>query len=161
MNFIRTWILAVTAAAMVIAAGEALMPPGAVKKVGRLTGGLILALTVVQPLVTLDYADLADLVEALPANAIAEATPYSSMTPVIEEELEAYIAEKAAQLGLACTAEVTCAPGENDVPIPQEATITGDLTESQREALAEALTQDLGLSAEHLHFVSPDKEETP
>ena len=40
MELIRTWILSVTVSAIVIAVAEALMPPGAVKKVGKLTGGL-------------------------------------------------------------------------------------------------------------------------
>ena len=44
MELIRTWILSVTVSAIVIAVAEALMPPGAVKKVGKLTGGLILVL---------------------------------------------------------------------------------------------------------------------
>ena len=44
MELIRTWILSVTVSAMVIAVAQALMPAGAVKKVGQLTGGLILVL---------------------------------------------------------------------------------------------------------------------
>ena len=44
MEIIRTWLLSVTVSAMVIAAAEALMPAGAVKRVGKLTGGLILVL---------------------------------------------------------------------------------------------------------------------
>ena len=38
MTLLRTWIVSVTACAMVIAAAEALMPDGAVKRVGKLTG---------------------------------------------------------------------------------------------------------------------------
>ena len=62
MELIRTWILSVTVSAIVIAVAEALMPPGAVKKVGKLTGGLILVLGILQPLVTMDYEDLYDMV---------------------------------------------------------------------------------------------------
>ena len=72
MELIRTWILSVTVSAIVIAVAEALMPPGAVKKVGKLTGGLILVLGILQPLVTMDYEDLYDMVTALPAGAIAQ-----------------------------------------------------------------------------------------
>ena len=69
MTIIRTWLLSVTVSAMVIAVAEALMPEGSVKKVGRLTGGLILILGLVQPLVRLDYDDLYDLVNSLPAGS--------------------------------------------------------------------------------------------
>lgn len=50
MEIIRTWLLSVTVSAMVIAAAEALMPAGAVKRVGKLTGGLILCWGILQPL---------------------------------------------------------------------------------------------------------------
>ncbi len=72
MTIIRTWLLSVTVSAMVIAVAEALMPEGSVKKVGRLTGGLILILGLVQPLVRLDYDDLYDLVNSLPAGSIRQ-----------------------------------------------------------------------------------------
>jgi stage III sporulation protein AF len=161
MHLIRTWICTVTAAALVTSVALALMPPGAVKKVGQLTGGLILVLAVVQPLGQLDYQDLADLVEALPAGATVQTGPYSAMAPVIEEELAAYIAERAAQLGADCSAQVTCAPGENDVPLPREVTVTGDLTQAQRASLEETITQDLGLSGDSIRWEGTDKEETP
>ena len=67
MTLIRTWLLSVTVSAMVIAVAEALMPEGSVKRVGKLTGGLILILGLLQPLTHLSYDDLYDLVEGLPA----------------------------------------------------------------------------------------------
>ncbi len=122
MELIRTWILSVTVSAIVIAVAEALMPPGAVKKVGKLTGGLILVLGILQPLVTMDYEDLYDMVTALPAGAIAQEEAqthqYEAMKGIIEEELEAYIVDKGEALGADWTAQVTCTPGEGEVPVP-------------------------------------------
>ena len=101
MEIIRTWLLSVTVSAMVIAA--ALMPAGAVKRVGKLTGGLILVLGILQPLVTMDYEDLYDMVSSLPAGAISQETleekTYEPMKGIIEEELSAYIVDKGEQLG--------------------------------------------------------------
>ena len=74
MELIRTWILTVTVSALVIAGAEALMPQGSVKRVGKLTGGLILVLGILQPLVTLDYDQLYDLVNTLPAGSIRQET---------------------------------------------------------------------------------------
>ena len=71
MTLLRTWILSVTACAMVIAAAEALMPDGAVKRVGKLTGGLILVLGLLQPLVKLDYEDWLDDLSAQTAGAVS------------------------------------------------------------------------------------------
>ena len=103
MTIIRTWLLSVTVSAMVIAVAEALMPEGSVKKVGRLTGGLILILGLVQPLVRLDYDDLYDLVNSLPAGSIRQEALVEESSQAlktgIEQELASYIVDKAAQLG--------------------------------------------------------------
>lgn len=115
MEIIRTWLLSVTVSAMVIAAAEALMPAGAVKRVGKLTGGLILVLGILQPLVTMDYEDLYDMVSSLPAGAISQETleekTYEPMKGIIEEELSAYIVDKGEQLGASCSAQVVWCPG--------------------------------------------------
>ena len=144
MELIRTWILSVTVSAIVIAVAEALMPPGAVKKVGKLTGGLILVLGILQPLVTMDYEDLYDMVTALPAGAIAQEEAqthqYEAMKGIIEEELEAYIVD------------------EGEVPVPTQATVTGDLTPAQQEAMSRYLEQELGIPSQGQIF---DSEEVP
>lgn len=162
MELIRTWILTVTVSALVIAGAEALMPQGSVKRVGKLTGGLILVLGILQPLVTMDYDQLYDLVNTLPAGSIRQETldqaAQEPMKGIIEEELSAYIVDKGAQLGLTCTARVTCEAGEDGVPLPKSVTITGAMTPDQREELCQVITQDLGLAREDQIYIS---EETP
>lgn len=162
MEFIRTWILTITSSAMVIAAAEALMPQGAVKKAGRLTGGLILVLGLLQPLVSLDYEDLWDLAESLPAGAISQeewsASALDPMKGIIEEELAAYIVDKGESLGAACQAQVTCEAGEEGIPIPRRVTVSGSFDEARKEALIQSITQDLGIPREYQIYVS---EETP
>ena len=162
MELIRTWILSVTVSAMVIAVAQALMPAGAVKKVGQLTGGLILVLGILQPLAGMDYGDLYDMVTALPAGAIAQEEAqthqYEAMKGIIEEELEAYIVDKGEALGADCTAQVTCAPGEGGVPVPEAVTVTGALTPAQRESLADCLEGELGIPRQAQTFYS---EEVP
>ena len=152
MELIRGWILSVTVSAILIAAAEALMPAGTVKKVGKLTGGLILILGIVQPLVSLDYEDLYDLVMALPAGAISQQTieerTDETMKGIIEEELSAYIVDKGKELGAECTAQVPCAPDEEGLPVPVQATVTGSLTPTQKTALSQYMEQELGLPRE-------------
>lgn len=162
MELIRTWILTVTVSALVIAGAEALMPQGGVKRVGRLTGGLILVLGILQPLVTMDYDQLYDMVNTLPAGAIRQETldqaAQEPMKEIIEEELAAYIVDKGAQLGLTCAAQVTCEIGADGVPLPKSVSVTGVMTPAQREQLCQAITQDLGLAREDQIYIS---EETP
>lgn len=160
MELIRTWILTVTVSALIIAAAEALMPEGSVKKVGKLTGGLILVLGILQPLVSMDYQALYDMVNTLPAGSISQESRIEAtedpMKGIIEEELGAYIVDKGTELGLACTAQVECAAGEEGIPTPQRVTVTGPFTQSQKEALIQYITQDLGISREYQIYVSEE-----
>ena len=149
MSVLRTWILSVTACAMVIAVAEALMPDGAVKRVGKLTGGLILVLGLLQPLVRLDYGDWLDALPAQTAGAVTqgelEEAACAPMKAIIERELSAYIVDKGAELGVSCAAQVVCQPGEDGVPVPARITVTGAMTPAQKEAMIRCVTQDLGL----------------
>ena len=162
MELIRTWILSVTVSAMVIAVAQALMPAGAVKKVGQLTGGLILVLGILQPLAGMDYGDLYDLVTALPAGAVQQEASafgsYETMETIIAGELEAYIADKGEQLGAACTAQVTCAPGEGGRARPRSGHGHRGPHPRQRESLADCLEGELGIPRQAQTFYS---EEVP
>lgn len=150
MDLLRTWILGVTAAAMVLSAAQALMPEGAVKRVGRMTGGLVLALAMLQPLTGLDRIGLPEELAALPEVSAGETA--GDMTPIIEEELASYIARKAGELGAACTAEVTCVPDKNGVPIPDSAAVTGAFSAEQQRSLSDLIARDLGIPADRQTF---------
>ena len=160
MELLRNWILGITAASLGIAVADALMPVGTVKRVGKLTGGLILVLVLLQPLTRLDYQDLYDRVASLSTGALAreiltEETA-ARLEEGIEEELAAYIAEKGAALGYPCTARVDCTPDETGVPIPVGVTVTGAFTPDQKEALRETITRDLGIAPEDQQYISEE-----
>lgn len=151
MQILRTWILGVTVLSMILAAAQALMPEGAVKLVSRLTCGLALTLALLQPLMSLERVDFTDLVSDLPAGSVS-AEEQDPMTPIIEEELAAYIEEKAGEFGLSCAARVTCRPDENGVPLPRSVQITGRLTGEQRQTLSAWIARDLGIPAGEQSF---------
>lgn len=160
MELLRTWVLGVTAASLVIAVGEALMPQGTVKKVGRLTGGLILVLVLLQPLAKLDGRDLWGQTASLPAGSLSRETlaeqTWLPLEDGIEAALSAYIAEKGAALGCPCTARVDCIPDEEGVPIPDRVTVTGTVSPSQKEALQAIIAQDLGVRPENQQYISEE-----
>ena len=54
MAGLRSWLLALVAASLICALADALMPKGAVKRVGRLVCGLVLASAILSPLAGLD-----------------------------------------------------------------------------------------------------------
>ena len=160
MELLRTWVLGVTATSLVIAVAEAIMPRGTVKKVGKLTGGLILVLVLLQPLAHLNYQDLYDRVMSLPAGSLSRETLEEQagipLEEGIEAELAAYIAEKSAELGCPCTVRVDCVPDEEGVPIPMRVEITGPVTHDKKEALQSIIARDLGVGPESQEYISEE-----
>ena len=49
----------------------------------------------------------------------------AALSAIIAEKTAAYIWDKAEELGLSCTVEVTVAAGENGIPLPDTVIITG------------------------------------
>lgn len=154
IELIRSWLIGITCAAMVVALAESLTPSGAARKVGRLTGGVVLFLAVLQPMVKLDGNDLS----ALLSEYRAKAGGYSSqletengklMKDIIEEQTGAYILDKAAALGVeSCKVSVRAAHQEGEYPFPESVTVTGRLTEDQRSALSRQMEADLAIPAD-------------
>lgn len=154
IELIRNWIIGITCAAIIVALCESLAPAGAVRKVGRFTGGLVLLLAVLQPVMKLDIRDLSGLlaqyrVEAGDYQAALEQTNEKLMKDIIEAETGAYILDKATALGVAhCRVDVVAVAGEGDYPIPETVTVFGALTEGQRRDLSRQIEADLAIPAQ-------------
>lgn len=150
MDLIRTWLLGVAGAALVAALADSLAPEGAVKKAGKLACGLLLAIAMLQPLLGLDYAALAGAfadyrLEGEGYSAALETENHRLMKIIIAEQTSAYIQDKAAELGVACTAEVTCLEDGNGDPYPASAVVYGELTPAQSEQLTRIIEGDLAI----------------
>lgn len=150
MELIRSWLLGITAAAMIAAAADALAPDGAAKKACRLASGLLILLAVVKPVLTLDPADLSKELARYRAasqgySAALETENLRLMKSIIEERTGAYIQDKAAELGIDCKAEVICSVGEDETPYPAQVTICGELTQSQIKALSRVIAEELSI----------------
>lgn len=155
IDLIRSWLIGITCAAMVVALAESLAPNGAVRKIGRFTGGLVLLIAVLQPFVQLDMRDLSGLLSEYRIDAGAYSTDLEAengklIKNIIEEETGAYILDKAAALGInGCEVAVEAvADGEGEYPVPEAVTVTGSLTESQRYALSRQIEADLAIPAD-------------
>jgi len=164
MELIRNWILGVTCAAMLVAVAESLMPAGTVKKIGKLTGGVVLLLAVIQPLMGLDFERLSlALTESRETERVLSAEEASAvsadlMKSIIADKTGAYILDKANSMGITCTADVECRVGEGNMPYPVSVTVTGTLTEKQREELTREIEANLAIPAEKQRYESGDVE---
>ena len=89
MSALRDWLLGVVAAALAVALAQAITPEGAVKRIGRLAGGLVLLLAVVKPVGDLAAGRLTLPGLALPTLGTEEAGQAG------EEVMKSLIAQKA------------------------------------------------------------------
>lgn len=161
MEFMRSWILSVTVSAMIIAVAEGMMPEGTVKKVGKLIGGLVLMLGILQPLVRMDVEEL-----FLAANGLTSITVETQeemqtgseemLKSIIEEELCAYVLDKAQGLGLSCTLSIRCTIGEDGVPVPDEAELHGSFSSEQRRGMEKLLSEELGIPKERQSYMNEE-----
>ena len=137
MTVFKDWLLGVTAAAMLLALEESLTPKGAVRQIGKLTGGLVLMLAILQPVLKLDYPALAGALsryrEDLGTYQVQPKTDnFRLMKSIIEAKSAAYIQDKAAGLGILCRVMVTCgAQTEEEYPYPTAVLVEGALTDAE------------------------------
>lgn len=152
IELVRSWLLGVTGVAIFTAMAESLMPEGAVKEVGKMTGGLVLLVAALTPILSLD------LEEMLPVSQWEEVTITQTLEEerknqweaIIVEDLAAYIVDKAAAEGILCTAQVTCRP-EGEIYLPETVTITGTFTPQQQTLLCQLVEEDL--QVEQITFI--------
>jgi Stage III sporulation protein AF (Spore_III_AF). len=149
MAAVRTWLTGVVAASLLISAAESLIPPGTLRKIASLTGGLILLLVLVRPLAHLDAGEYKLNLDAY-SNAVEdrrqelEKADRSELEKLIAEKSEAYISDRAAALGISCTAEVTTKTGTDGMPYPAGA----ELSCAYSPELAALMEQELGIPRE-------------
>lgn len=157
MELLRSWLVGVTAAAMIAAAAEYLMPEGGVKKIGKLAGGLLLLFAILQPFLSLEDRDISGIlsryrIETDGYSAALEKENVRLMKTIIEEETAAYIQDKAGRHAIACTVRVTCQLLEDGTPYPASVTVYGDLTVQQEQELRRIIAEDISIGAEDQHY---------
>ena len=155
--------MAVIAVSLLCAVADALMPPGAVRRVGKLVCGLVLLGAVLSPLVNLDVEGGQRWLDGYLASVQAREaelteTVESQMKGIIEQEYAAYILDKAAQLGLDCDVRVECGLSEEGLYLPVRTEVAGLSTAGEQEQLIRVIEQDLGVPAERQFYA---EEEIP
>ena len=108
---LRTWLLSIIAAGLVLSILYALLPKGRLRPIVRTAGGVVLMLVILRPLAELDlegfavsYDDYAREIRELTEQYRAADT--AELAAIIERETAAYISDKGAALGVNCHAVV-------------------------------------------------------
>lgn len=149
IGFFRTWLLGMIGAALFCAAASELTPKGTVKNVQRTLCGMVLAAAMLLPLLQFDFgayaAQLALLRrESAALGAGAEERAQILSRTIIEDELEAYILDKAQTLGAAVDGvSVSARWSTEGVWVPVAVTLDGPYS----AALADVIEGELGIPA--------------
>lgn len=156
MNGISEYLFRVICAAFVCALVGAVGGDGPGKSLRKLMAGLFLALTVLSPLqdAPLPRINLDRIrADARAAVQSGEEQARQAQTAIITEGLQAYIWNKAGELGLELAVRVVL----DDMGMPQSVVLTGHASPSARQSLETIIARDLGLGKESLIWNSPPK----
>ena len=152
MEWFRSWLLSVMSAALILALIYALVPKGTIRTIAQFTGGLILVLVTLQPLLQLDPGSWKLQYREYETQIDEQIDTYrkdyqEELRTIIEEETAAYISGKGLELGIQCRPVVTTKL-RDDIPYPAEVTLDTEWD----EALSRYITQELDIPAENQHW---------
>ena len=158
LDVIRQWLLGISCAALVLAMAESLTPSGTIRKIGRLTGGLVLLIAMLGPLLSLDEGALT---QALTEYRLSlddysqelEQEDQELMKGIIEERSGAYIQDKAESMGIDCQVAVE-AGEEDDWPVPEYVTVLSTLTAEEQAKLTREIETDFAIPSERQYYES-------
>ena len=161
---IRDWLMGIIALSILCAAADSLMPEGAVGKVGKLVCTMALLLGMLRPVGALKEMDLAqylrdysDMVEQ--TSIELERKTAETQKTVIEEQCAAYIADKAAQLGVVCRVEVECEPTPEGIWLPARVALTGRFSDVEQSRMTQFLQRQFGVEVEgQSYFITGEAE---
>ena len=157
MESVRTWVLSVLAAALLLGLLESCAPKGPVRSVAKLAAGLALFLAVAAPL----EEHLTDWLGRAFREKLASVTVFSDtlgetdktyLETIMSQRAAEYIVSEAETVGAAVTCTVECSWTEENLPVPCAAVIRGSLTPSQRAALTAYASQQLGIAEDQIRF---------
>ena len=154
MGPVRQWLLGVVLTAFAAALARQLAPEGKESAAVRLVGGLLLILALLRPLAGAEWSSAALEAGSFRLQTEEQARAYrekqiEALSAVIAEKTEAYIWDKAYQLGLDVTASVTVAAGESGIPLPESVTLAGPYS----PALAAAIEEGVGVPVERQYWL--------
>lgn len=158
MDGLGRYILSVVSAAVISGILTSMVSPkGTVGALIRMMCGLFLAFTVIAPVGNLDYDVLTTFSDAYFEEGVAAASQGEKRTreataELIKQKTEAYILDKAAELQVEITVEVTVS--DSGDPVPEEVIIRGDPAQQEKRLLQEMIATELGIPKEHQRWIS-------
>lgn len=152
MDAVKTYLLSVLGAAMVCAIVNRFTGKSPNETVIKMTSGVFLLLTVLQPFAANDpvrWNSFPINFESKAAAAVqqGEAERQSAMSEFIKEKTTAYILQKARTFHANVTVEISLT--DESIPIPKSVRISGNISPYAKQQLQDMLEKELGIAKEH------------
>ena len=152
MDGLRQYILSAAAGALICGIITAFCQKGAYKKHITILCGLFMTFTLLRPLIGIKIPELPDLNEyfSQAESAVEEGKriSLSAQKTIISQECETYILDKAKELQVNLTADVTVEERGGE-PIPVFAEMTGSVLPEVQHKLSAVIAVDLGIPKEN------------
>ena len=157
-EFASAWVRAIAGAALICAAASALTPKGKVKNVLKLLCGVVLITAMINPVINQEFPSLSmDISEyrrqADEITGSAEEKENSLSRTIIEDELEAYILDKAESLDAKLqSVEVSVKWGDEGCWYPYEVYLTADIPQMKRKLISNSIEAEMGVPDERQYW---------
>ena len=157
MNAIRQYLLSITAAALLFSFASELLSNGKWKKISGFLGSMILVLTIISPVVSLDTDEVARSISKLwletqAAQSGIEINSRELQSTLIKENMQTYIQERAMMLGVQLEADVRM-KDNGQFPVPDRVVLHGLISVEQMEMLSRLISQDLGIPVDMQEWI--------
>lgn len=152
IDAVRSYLLRLTVAAFFSALVLTLIPNGLSKRAATLVCGLIMLLLALSPLVQLDEQALAAAISRIEleqeqTRTGVELRNRELVAQIISARVQAYILDKAAEMGMQLEVEITMNT-DASTPYPEAVTLRGEATPAQRQKLGTYLYESYALVPE-------------
>ena len=159
---LRSWIICVAGTALISSVAMALAPEGMGKKAVKVVCGFAAVLALLSIVVDFDYRGYSAILAAYRSQSddtVAQALEESSHQTrfIIEEECEAYILDKAAELEIdVMEVSVTAKWSDSGIWYPAEVELNGDRDSAEEDELTAFIESELGIPAEDQTWSAED-----
>ena len=153
MQPIAEYLLSVTGAAIISAVILRLLEgKGSAASMAKMLTGIFMAVTVIGPITQVRLSDALELLPDISADAQAavsegEVSAKNALAESISTQVEAYILDKAKQLGVTLSVEVELS--DHTIPTPVRVRLKGHVSPYAKTRLQDILRSDLGIDKEN------------
>ena len=156
---LQTYLLRLIATALLTALATAVTPEGRVRRVVGFAGGLLLAITLLRPVGTVDFDAMARAISRIEMEYSENVTGVRAASTqvqavIISQRTEAYILSKAEAMGLALQVQVETQM-DGLYPYPWAVTLTGQATAQEKEVLERYIEENLAIPAQRQTWTGP------